>query len=98
MPDQRWLSPRVAALFAVIFLVLTISAIQPSYGTHCDLREAVERHQRLDNFLEQKFDRYWYGTAPTAHYRARRLEDIVHRLPADSAILFYALSTEPDFI
>lgn len=95
---QLSLAQRGFILFALIFFEVTLFTIRPSYGANCDLKQAVETHQRLDNFLEQKFDHVWYGTKPTTNYRAQTLEDITHALPADSAILFYALSTEPDFI
>jgi len=86
------------AKYLFVLLANTILAIQLSYGANCNLRKAVDTHQRLDNFLEQKFDHYWYGTEPTSGFRAQRLEAIVSNLPPETGVLFYAMSTEPDFI
>src|SRR2546423_9029037 len=78
------------------FALVALSGIEKTYALNCDLRKEIERHQRLDNFIDQKFDHYWYGTQPTANYRARNLGEIVADLPDETALLFYATSAEPD--
>jgi len=98
MLGRHQLLIKVSKHLFVLLLANTISALQLSYAANCNLRAAVEKHQRLDNFLEQKFDHYWYGTKPTSGFRAQRLEAIVSNLPAETGVLFYAMSTEPDFI
>src|ERR1700687_2360658 len=77
---------------------IAIAATSPTFGAECNLKSAVQMHQRFDNFLDQKFDHYWYGTKPTLDYRALHLDEIVRRLSPDTALLFYATSTEPDNI
>jgi hypothetical protein len=51
-------------------------------------------HQDLDNLLDQN---YWYGTRPAPDFRALTLSEITRSLFPNSALLFYALSNEPDF-
>ena len=74
MLGRHQLLIKISKHLFVLLLANTISALQLSYAANCNLRAAVEKHQRLDNFLEQKFDHYWYGTKPTSGFRAQRLE------------------------
>jgi hypothetical protein len=82
--------------FTIAFALIALLSIEKTYALNCDLRKEVERHQRLDNFIDQKFDHYWYYTRPTPNYRARNLGKIVAYLPDKTALLFYATSDEPD--
>jgi hypothetical protein len=82
--------------FTTAFALIALLSIEKTYALNCDLRKEVERHQRLDNFIDQKFDHYWYGTRPTPNYRARNLGEIVAYLPGKTALLFYTTSDEPD--
>jgi hypothetical protein len=85
---EGMLSCKAAAILVSLFLwLIALSAAQPSYASNCDLAQAVERHQRLDDFLNEKFGHYWWIT----DYRAGRLADIVRDLPPGTAILFHAI-------
>jgi hypothetical protein len=77
---------------------ISLLATESTRGANCNLAVASEKHQRLDNFLQQKFDHYWYGTQPTADYRSVPLREITRSLPTGTAVLFYELSSETDFI
>ena len=84
--------------WCIAVFVIAMTVTWPTYGADCNLKSAVQMHQQFDNFLDQKFDHYWYGTKPTPDYRALHLDEIVRRLPPDAALLFYATPTEPDDI
>jgi len=88
---------RSIIMCAIVALIFATAAV-PSARADCQLERAAERHQRFDNFLEQKFDHVWYGTEPSSDYRPLPITQVIHRLPPRTAVLFYELSTEIDFV
>jgi hypothetical protein len=83
---------RSSVLVAIIALLFAPDAMQPARAADCNLKKAVEQHQRFDNLLEAKFEHYWYGTETSPSLRTIPLDDIIEELPRRTAILFYDIS------
>jgi CHAT domain len=65
-----------------------------AHAAQCELSSDVREHQELDDRLARKFDHYWYGTRASNSFRPLPLREILARLPARTALLFYRLSTD----
>lgn len=85
----------LAALVAAFLAGQSMPALSQSDGAAaCDVEDAVESHQRLDNMLSQKFDHYVYGTEPAPGFRAVPLATLTGLLEPGTALLFYQLSSD----